>query len=270
MAIGKKYFKKVNVFHLFLFINLAVFAQNETMNFTPALFDAWIDCRLGNGKKPALWYCFGEIYSYPEGKLVGKMEGVDLAHMIRPAKDSVIQLNRKIFVYEDTSGKILYGNINGFEVQHIEYPYQLITYKLKDGRVETYVTQGSGASKTTLGPGYNTRVRKAGKSLIFSSPVFINLSTPRGKYEAYENYDFFVVPSAKDLKSKYMLTWNRFGDLPGFLGGGKGIIQLICYRVADFESLSETLKKHITQYAHLWKNPPQSLEEIKELQNTKK
>lgn len=159
--------------------------------------------------------------------------------------------------------------MNGKPVQHIEYPYQKITYINKGNKMETWVEQGQAPRITKLGPGYGTTARKLTENtFVFSAPVFLNFETPRGRYEAYENYDFFLNLNNKKTKDKYQLTWNRFGDLPHFLGGGKGIIQLVCYRVDSIEETSKAFQKHLKEKAPLWLNPPKSLEEIAQLQKS--
>lgn len=258
--------KKIIIYVALIFCVKIAEAQNVPFN--EDVFNKWIDMRVGNGKSPAIWYCFGEVYSYPSGKLVARMEGIDQANLIRATKDSAIQLNRKIFLYENIDGSVMYEN-NGQPVEHIEYPYQLIKYVLNGDKLKTWVTQGVGERMQTMGPGYNSTARKLGENYVFSSPVFLNFETPRGKYEAFENYDFFVNFSAKNTKDKYQLTWNRYGDLPPFIGGGKGVIQLVCYRVDKFDDLPQTLKKHIREKAPLWKAPPKDMEEIKQMQGIK-
>jgi hypothetical protein len=238
----------------------------QSLSFDQSTFDKWIETRIGTGKSPAYWYCYGEVYSYPSGQLAAKMEGVDMANMLRINKDSVQQYNRKTFIYTDAkTGQPIY-EVDGKPVQHIEYPYQLITYVRRNNQLISYVEQGQGARMTKMGPGSNSSVRKAGNTWVFSSPVFLNFETPRGKYEAYENYDFFFDETQKNTADRYQLTWNRYGDLPPFLGGGKGVIQLVCYRVDKFEQLSVVLQKHIREKAPLWLAPPKDLAEIRKLQ----
>jgi len=240
-------------------------AQNITFN--QEIFDKFVEMRAGDGKKPVYWYCFGEVYSYPDGKLLSRMEGIDAANLIRAAKDSVIQLNRKIFVYTDVQTNQVLKEYNGQKVSHIEYPYQKISYVLHGERMATYVEQGSGERVTKMGPGYKTMARKMGDSYVFTSPVFLDWETPRGKYEAYENYDFYYFPKQTKLQHRYQLSWVRYGDLPPFFGQGKkGIIQLVCYRVDDFEKIPDPIRSYIRNEATLWLNPPKNLDEIASLQ----
>jgi hypothetical protein len=240
------------------------FGQN--INFNKKVFDEWVKMRIGSGEQ-VFWYCFGEVYSYPEGKLLAKMEGTDVARMIKVTADSVIQLNRKIFAFEDPITGIPMKEINGQKVDHIAYPYQYISYVNKgNGKLTTWVEQGKAPRITKLGPGTNTTARMIDGNIIFSSPVFLNFTTPQGKYEAYENYDFHIVTNEKKVNKKYQLYWNRFGDLPPFLGGGKGIIQLVCYRIDDFKKLPTNWQRFLKEEFPLWMNAPKDLKEIETLQ----
>jgi hypothetical protein len=106
-----------------------------------------------------------------------------------------------------------------------------------------------------------------GGNYIFTAPVFLSFTSPRGVYEAYENYDFFFSPKMKTTKEKYQLTWERYGDLPAAIGGGKGIIHLVSYRVDKIEDLpSAVFKKYLNEKAQMWLAPPSDLAEIVELQ----
>ncbi|WP_448518102.1 DUF1838 family protein [Rhodoflexus sp.] len=261
--------KKISLSTLaIVLLGLSTLAQNITFN--QDIFDKFVEMRVGDGKKPVYWYCYGEVYSYPDGKLLSRMEGIDAANLIRVTKDSVIQLNRKIFVYTDAQTNQVLKEYNGQKVDHIEYPYQKITYVLQGDRVATYVEQGSGERITKMGPGYKTLARKMGDSYVFTSPVFLDWDTPRGKYEAYENYDFYYFPKETKLEHRFQLSWVRYGDLPPFFGQGKkGIIQLVCYRIDDFEKIPEPIRSHIRNEAPLWLNPPRDLTEIAQLQQGK-
>ncbi|MBL7828376.1 MAG: DUF1838 family protein [Saprospiraceae bacterium] len=240
-------------------------AQN--LEFDKDIFEKWVNVRAGNGKKAVLWYCFGEVYAYPEGKLVAKMQGVDLATQIPVTEDSVIQLNRKLFLYLDKDKETILDSLNGMPVTHIKYPYQVIEYVHKGNELVTYVTQGSGARLARLGPTSTAKVKKVGNNLVFSFPAFMNFQTAKGKYEAYENFDFFYNPNASKTVQKFQLTWWRYGELPPFLGSGKSVIQLVSHRVGDFEDLPEQLKTYIRTNASLWLEPPLSLEEIHRIQS---
>lgn len=255
--------KKLKLLCLILTIVSSLTAQN--IPYTKAIFDEWVKMRVGSGE-PIFWYCFGEVYTYPEGKLVAKMEGTDCARLVRISADSVLQLNRKIFAYEDPITGDILDSLNGKKVEPIAYPYQFITYVNRgNGKMISYVQQGKGDRITKMGPSEGITARKVNGSLAFSTPVFLNFPTPRGKYEAYENYDFFINPKSKSTKDKYTLTWNRYGDLPPFLGGGKGVIQLVSYRVDKFEDLPVKWQNYLKNKYPLWSKPPKDVAEIMEL-----
>jgi hypothetical protein len=243
-------------------------SRAQAVPFDQNVFDAWVDCRVGNGSKPVWWYCYGEVYSYPDGELVSYMQGIDVANMIRVAKDSVIQINRKTFVYLDKTTKEVLANYDGKPVNHIEYPYQQITYALRGDKLVTYVTQGKGKRLTTIGPGYKTLARKAGDNFAFSAPVFLKFPLPNGGVlEAWENYDFVSNVRESKTSNKYQLFWERFGDLAPFFGANKkGVIQLTCYRVDTLDDVPQPLQNHIRTKAQLWMNPPKDLSEISQLQ----
>jgi hypothetical protein len=255
--------KKTSLVISFILLNVTLFAQN--IPFTKDIYQQWLDMRVGTGK-PIYWYCFGEIYTYPDGKLVGRMEGFDTARLIKINADSSLQLNRKIFYYEDAKTGEIIDEANGKKVNHIKYPYQFISYIRKNDKLITWVEQGAGAAINKMGPGEGIIARKMGQNISFAAPVFLNFETPRGKYEAYENYDFVLNHSEKDGQKRNQLFWVRYGDMAPFFGTGKAIIQLASYRVDSFDALPEKLKKRVREQDTMWLEPPKSVEEIRELQ----
>ena len=71
-------------------------------------FDHFVRMRTGAGDDGApgaaqrvYWYCSGELYLAPGGKVVAKVEGYDCATHVREGPDKVVQLSRKIFFYRD-------------------------------------------------------------------------------------------------------------------------------------------------------------------------
>jgi hypothetical protein len=235
--------------------------------FNAQRFQQFVTMRVGTGT-PVYWYCVGELYSYPDGKLLAKVEGLDTARLVKAESkaDSALQLSRKIFIYRDAKTNAVLQTVNGQPVQHIEYPYQKIEYQLKGEQVVTFVEQGAGLRKQRIGPVEGMSARQFGPTTMFSAPLFLNFTTPRGKYESYENYDFLLVPNSKAVVSPYQLTWNRFGDLPPFFGPGKGIMQLVSYRTDSYAALPATMRDYLEKSAPLWKQPPQDLNEIQALQ----
>ncbi len=126
--------------------------------------------------------------------------------------------------------------------------------------------QGAGAALQKIGPVKNFLLRRLPGSVIFSAPLFLNFETPRGKYEAYENYDFVYHPAEKSPSARHQMVWNRLADLPAFVGKGRSVIQMVGWRVDRFEDLPASIRDYITAEAPLWKAPPKDLDEIRALQ----
>jgi hypothetical protein len=246
---------------LFLAIFLLSFnVSAQTQIFTPELFKQFTTMRVGTGE-PIYWYCIGEIYEYPSGKLIAKVEGVDTARIIKSESNAtkVLQLSRKIFFYRDVKTNEVLREVNGMKVEPIAYPYQQITYELKDGKMFANVVQGKAPRIQKIDSEGGNIVRKFGDVLIFSAPLFLNFPN----YKAYENYDFFIYPKGKN---KYQLSWNRRGDLPPFFGSGDSVFQLASYRIDKYSELPATIREVLEKDARMWMNPPKDLAEIAELQ----
>jgi hypothetical protein len=237
---------------------------SEGGGFDEELFETFLKARVGSGE-PVYWYSIGEVYSYPDGALLARMEGFDTARLVRDEKDphTAYQLSRKTFVYRDPETNEVFREVGGKPATHIKYPYQYITYKLEGDQLVTWVEQGSGARLRKLGPSKEMVARRIGDVAVFSAPLFLNFETPRGKYEAFEHYDFFIQP---DGSTPNQLSWLRYGDLPPFLGPGKTIIHLVSWRVESFDELPETIKEWVKTDAQLWREPPKDMDEIRNLQ----
>jgi hypothetical protein len=230
-------------------------------------FHQFITMRVGAGA-PVYWYNVGEVYTYPEGKLVLRIEGCDTGRVAFPrdAPDTAWQLSRKYYVYRHPATNTVLKEYNGKPVPPIAYPYQFLTFRLDQGRVLTSVEQGAGAALVRIGPVDTFILRRLGEMLVVSAPLFLNRETPRGRYEAYENYDFFLRPSGTTAAERYQMAWNRFADLPAFLGPGRAMLQMIGWRVDAFDDLPATVRECIVNDAPLWKAPPKDLDEIRQLQ----
>jgi hypothetical protein len=235
--------------------------------FNQQLFDQFVELRVGTGD-PVYWYMKGEVYSYPDGELIAIIEGFDTGRVLRPegSKDTAYQLSRKIYVYRNPETGELLEEYNGNLVTYIEYPYQYITLKLEGDELALYVEQTKDGRLQKIGPVTGTSVRRVGETVVYSAPMFLNIETPRGKYEAYENYDFFL--HAKE-NPRYQLAWNRFADRAPWAGTGRVMLQMIGWRVDRFENLPGTIRTYVEKEAPLWKEPPRDMDEIRELQKPK-
>ena len=237
--------------------------------FTPELFRRWIDVRVGVGD-PVYWYSIGTVRSFPDGKLLYRMEGYDTARMHWPDAELLLahQYNRKIYVFRDPATNAVITQKDGRPVAPIAYPYQFITYMLKNADVETVVEQGAGKQLRRIGPGEGMSVKALGETLVFSAPVYLDFEIPGApvRYEAFENYDFLIQPEKSGLAVPNQLSWVRYGPLPPALGGGRSIMHLVSWRVDTYAALPETIRSYVEAEAPLWMSPPQDLEEVRILQ----
>ena len=232
---------------------------------TPKLFDLWSKIRTGTGQ-PVYWYSVGTLRSYPDGKLLARVEGYDAARSARPSADVTQQFNRKIYIYRDPVTNTVITESGGKPVEPVAYPYQFITYTLKDGGLETMVEQGKGKSVRRIGPGRDIDVRVIGDGAVFTAPVYLDFPTPpTGRYQAFENYDFFV-PMPYRAGASNRLSWVRYGNAPGFAGGGASIMHLVTWRIDRYADVPQTMRDYIETKAPLWKAPPTDLAEIRKLQ----
>lgn len=247
-------------------IGLSIPAFVTASEFDRALFDTWIEARVGNGD-PVYWYSIGSVRAYPSGELLFNMEGYDTARMYRPeaGKPVAHQYNRKTYIFRDAESNEVLTEYNGNPVEPIAYPYQFITYELKDGRLETWVEQGSGERMSRMGPGYDISARRLGDAVVFSAPVFLDFPIPGtdSRYQAFENYDFFIQQNAS---VPGQLSWLRYGDCPRWSGSQPCIMHLVTWRVDGFDQVPETLRSWIETNAPLWKAPPVDLDEVRDLQ----
>lgn len=228
--------------------------------FGAAEFQRFVSARAGDGS-PVYWYSEGELRSYPEGKLLAKVEGFDTARTL-PAttKDTRTQLSRKIYIYRDpVTGEVL-REFGGKPVRPIAYPYQQIDYSREGDQLRTMVTQGSGARLARIGPGGDATARKlGGDTLAVTAPLYLDMKLPGGgAMQAFENYDFFFAPNG--LK----LSWLRYGN--DALTGQPAVMHMVGWRVEKFADLPEGMRKYVEAEAPLWKAPPVNMAEIARLQ----
>ena len=234
-------------------------------SWTPELFDLWTKIRTGTGT-PVYWYSVGTLRSYPDGKLLARVEGYDTARAVRPSADVVQQLNRKIYIYRDPVTNAVIDSFEGKPVEPVAYPYQLITYTLGSDGLETMVEQGRGTKVQKIGPGKDLQVRRVGDGVVFTAPLYLDFPTGTGaNYQAFENYDFFV-PAPYRAGSANQLSWVRYGDAPGFAGGGKSIMHLVTWRIDRYDDVPATMRAYIEAKAPLWKAPPVDLADVRRLQ----
>ncbi|MFN3989515.1 MAG: DUF1838 family protein [Erythrobacter sp.] len=234
-------------------------------------FRMWIDARAGTGE-PVHWVSEGGIYEYPSGKKLFGMIGFDSSRVFWPEKpdDPVVHLTRKTYAYTDAETGEILTEYNGQKVEPIAYPYQMITYRYENGRIFGDVEQGVGAGVQKIEAKTGMTWRWMGKdTLAITAPVFLDFPLPNGaRYEAWENYDFFIHrPGTTD--EPHQMAWQRYGALPPFAGKGQAIYHLLSWRVDSNEKLPEKLREWAAREKPMWLNPPKDIAEIRALQQGK-
>ena len=246
----------------------AVSGSPGTRDQAPEELRIWVDARAGTGA-PVYWIAEGAVYAYPSGEKLLGMIGFDASTVIWPedAEDAVIHLTRKTFTYTDpVSGEML-SEYKGQPVAPIAYPYQLITYRMKDGRIFGAVEQGVGDQVQKIQSRNGMQIRRLGQgTLAVTASVFLDFPMPGGsRYEAWENYDFFLhSPDAAD--EPHQLSWQRYGALPPFAGKGNAIYHLLSWRVESLEEFPPALLEWAQKEARMWLLPPADIAEIRALQ----
>jgi hypothetical protein len=234
----------------------------------PEEFRMWIDARAGTGE-PVHWISEGGIYEYPTGRKLFGMIGFDSSRVFWPDKlgDPVIHLTRKTYAYTDAeTGEILTEH-NGMKVEPIAYPYQMISYRYEKGRIYGDVEQGVGAGVQKIASKTGMSWRWMGKdTLAITAPVFLDFPLPNGgRYEAWENYDFFIHRPGTNAEP-HQMAWQRYGALPPFAGKGQAIYHLLSWRVDSNDELPEKLRQWAAREKPMWLDPPRDLDEIRALQ----
>ena len=229
----------------------------------------WVDARAGTGA-PVHWVSEGGVYDYPSGEKLFGMIGFDSSTVIWPdgPDGTVIHLTRKTYTYTDPkSGEIL-TEYNGQPVEPIAYPYQLIRYRMRDGRIFGEVEQGVGDQVQRIKSRNGMQVRKLGRgTTAVTAAVFLDFPMPGGsRYQAWENYDFFLHDGEK-MDEPHQLSWQRYGALPPFAGEGPAIYHLLSWRVESHEEFPPALLEWARKEVPMWLRPPADLEEIRTLQS---
>ncbi|HNP64228.1 MAG TPA: DUF1838 family protein [Woeseiaceae bacterium] len=228
----------------------------------------WVDARAGTGD-PVHWIADGGVYAYPSGEKLFGMVGFDSSTVIWPEKtgDDVLHLTRKTFAYTDPiTGEIL-TEYDGNPVEPIAYPYQLITYRMRDGKLYGDVEQGVGERIQKIKSVEGMRVGTLGEdTMTVTASVFLDFPSPNGhQYQAWENYDFFI-HTGSDIDEPHQMSWQRYGGLPPWAGSGKAIYHLRSWRVEGEDEFPPKLLEWAKAEKPMWLKPPANLDEIRALQ----
>ena len=234
----------------------------------PEVLRTWVDARAGTGA-PVHWVSEGGVYDYPSGEKLLGMIGFDSSTVIWPddPDGTVIHLTRKTYTYTNpVSGEIL-TEYKGRAVEPIAYPYQLITYRMKEGRIFGAVEQGVGDQVQKIQSRNGMQVRRLGQgTTAVTASVFLDFPIAGGsRYQAWENYDFFL-HSDETVDEPHQLSWQRYGALPPFAGEGNAIYHLLSWRVESQDEFPPVLLEWARKEMPMWLRPPADLDEVRALQ----
>ncbi|MEM6809764.1 MAG: hypothetical protein AAGA41_10980 [Pseudomonadota bacterium] len=228
-------------------------------------YEQWVTMRVGDGE-PVYWYSHGTIRAYPGGKLIATIEGYDTARLDvdSTTADKAVQLSRKTYIYRDAETGEIMRNPDGSTVAPIAYPYQLITYELKGDTLETWVEQGKGDKMRRIGPGGDMKAQVLEAGTLFTAPLYLDFETPRGRYQTFENYDFFA-PGGNPRDG--FILFIRYGDAPAWAEGtDKIVMHMTTERFESLDAVPESFRAWVSDNAPLWLQPPADMDEIENLQ----
>ena len=233
----------------------------------PIALRTWVDARAGTGDA-VHWVADGYVYEYPSGKKAFGMKGFDSSTVIWPEEEGglVTHLTRKTFAYTDLETGEVITEYNGKKVVPIAYPYQMITYRLEDDKIYGDVEQGVGDRIQKIPSKDGIPFRKLGDTYIYNAQVYLDFPLPGGnQYQAWENYDFFIHPEGS-VKEPHQMTWQRYGKMPAWAGGGPAIIRLHSWRVEDTAEFDPQLLSWAKAEKAGWLIPPADIAEVRAIQ----
>eukprot|EP00897_Mesotaenium_endlicherianum_P007801 jgi/Mesen1/7049/ME000369S06369 len=232
---------------------LAALDMEENDFFDEASFKSWVNARCGVGGNSVYWYSSGEVYSYPEGKLLVRVEGFDSSRGMASGPSSVVQLSKKLYIFRDKDTNALLTEFNGQAVKPIMRPLEHTTYTLEGSQMTTRVIVNTGEGTQILGGNLmSVRHMQNTTRMVYSCPVFVDIQSPAGGFEAYENHDYFV-DKAEGGESAHCSTV-RVGCLPPF--AEKTVMHLVGWRLDSFDLLPPSIQDYVAAQGSSWQEAP--------------
>jgi len=232
--------------------------------FTRDDFERYVNLRFGTGD-PVYWYGWGGATTFPGEKMVARIEGCDMGRLYRPDSDKpeAQLLARKFTLSRDPETGEILTLPDGSPMWMKEFPYQYFKIWLENGIIHFETEQGAGDNLTKMTSGHNSEIQRFEGMTIYTTPVQYQLPW-RGDAHTWETYNW--IERTVDGKVQYDCVWH--GDFPTPPGTPPGRMSMNAYfhRYDSYDELPETLRSFIEEHAPLWKGPPESLEEIRELQ----
>jgi hypothetical protein len=250
--------------------------------------------RLGLGSGPGscpsgvFWVGSGALYEAYSGRMVAIFEGFDVGKGLRPEKDRIRQLSRKIFWFRDPETGEVMTEYKGMPVRPIVYDAQVIDFHRnnsggggggdgggKGGRTEhgfiTYSVEASLRKLNGLLPKMEITSRMAGQNqMTINVPVFLDVPIPNvngggERYRAWEFYDYTVDPTFPPDRPP-TAVWCRQGTVPPFSDHMEAcVLRFAGHRVDRYEDLPERMKIEVEKSYPKFTGPPLDEEEAMRL-----
>ena len=228
-------------------------------------FEQFVEMRGGTGD-PIYWYGFGVVTSYPEGKPLARIEGLDLGRLDRPDTSvaKAKMLTRKFVVFRDPVTNEIQRDENG-KMRFIGYNYQNFTWTLEGDELLYEIEQGSKDKIVINKGGQGAEVRTMGGLTTMTTPVPINSRV----VQAWEKYDFLMMPEGGPAP-RYQSVWGKYTPNFSWMGEGFSTMYMWSYRYDTYESMPQSIRTVIENEPGMmmWKEPPRDMAEIKELQKS--
>lgn len=191
----------------------------EASGFDPQIFDIFVESNMGTDGQPIYYYSTGTLKTFPGGRLLALIEGVDMARLLRRDADGTVhKASRKFYILRDPqTGKVI-EEIGGKPNDRYFYPYQYMTFRLEGDRLAGSSTQGAGAAMRRVDIGSAMEARRIGDVVAFSAPNAREAADGTGSYEMYE---FWVTPKRANLAPSTTLTLTLVNWHP--IGAGKPV-----------------------------------------------
>ena len=232
--------------------------------FTREDFERFVDMRFGTGE-PVYWYAWGGMTSFPGENMFARTEGCDMGRLYRPDPDKAeaALLSRKFYVYRNPETGEIQTLPDGSPMWMSNFTYQYFKVRLENGFLIFDTEQGRGDELKKLTFGHNTEIQRFDGMTVYTTPVQYELPF-RGNEPTWETYNF--IERRSDDQVQYDCVWN--GDFPTPPGMPAGRVSMNAYfhRYDSYAELPETIRSFIELHAPLWKEPPKTLDEIRELQ----
>jgi hypothetical protein len=240
-------------------------ARAAAGGFDRELFDVFVDSNMGSDGRPVYYYSTGTVKTFPGGRLLATIEGVDMARLLRRDADGTVhKASRKFYIMRDPDTGAVIEQIDGKPNDRYFYPYQYMTFRLEGDRLAGTSTQGTGAALRKVDIGSAMEARRVGDVVAFSAPNARESADGTGSFEMYE---FWVTPRRAKLQPSATLTLTLVNWHP--IGQGKPVYtHRTSWRVDRYADLPASIREYIEAQAPLYREPPRDFAEIERLQGS--